>query len=421
MILKKCSLVITGNPSMPYLRDVDICIEDNVITEISGKVSCRGEETVDCSGKIVMPGFVDCHTFTEDVFLLNLVDGVDGEDVEEAIRRIKDGIGVAESKMYSKIVAMAAAMSGVVKVIGACFKPFEAIKAFKDIGIGLLAGLAVFTSDELQAAVNTVRNSFREGKERLYELSLALMSLCDDADWDIVKALLDEDIKVQIRPAAYRREALLFRRKHGVFPVQYLARRNLLSGNTILTRIGWVTSWELGLIAEAGCSCVFCPIAEFTRATGGFSPVKELQKLNVNVGIGSGGAAWSGLLSFFDVLRGGLWALRSGYSSVDIRSAKIFRMATSEGKAISGGVASRIAEGEYADLVILGGVTAALCLSMGISPESGIVMHCSWGDVEATIVDGRIVYEKTLSRSWLEKINKLALKLKSLEGVLTEK
>ncbi|MBT17910.1 MAG: amidohydrolase [Dehalococcoidia bacterium] len=64
--IKGASLVLTLEPSiglgkLGLSRDLDIRIENGLIVEVGKNLPGSKDETLDASGKIVMPGFVDCH------------------------------------------------------------------------------------------------------------------------------------------------------------------------------------------------------------------------------------------------------------------------------------------------------------------------------------------------------------------------
>src|SRR3989338_3264893 len=63
MLLKNCRYIVTQDCNRRILENCDVLIEGNTIARMGKNLkNGRGEEEIDCSGKIVMPGIVNTHT-----------------------------------------------------------------------------------------------------------------------------------------------------------------------------------------------------------------------------------------------------------------------------------------------------------------------------------------------------------------------
>ena len=64
------SLMIKGgrvlDPATDTDKIADIYIEDGVVKKIGTKLKEKADETIDASGKYVMPGFIDLHVHLRD-------------------------------------------------------------------------------------------------------------------------------------------------------------------------------------------------------------------------------------------------------------------------------------------------------------------------------------------------------------------
>lgn len=91
--LKNISGIYSPDILKPYgsliiRNNVNIIIEKGLITEISDK-TYSADKTIDCSGKLVLPGFVDCHTHPvfwktrEDEFIMR-IQGKSYEEIAQA-------------------------------------------------------------------------------------------------------------------------------------------------------------------------------------------------------------------------------------------------------------------------------------------------------------------------------------------------
>ena len=102
----KCDLLIKGgrvvDPSRKLDAIRDVAIADGRIVAIAANMSANATETIDASGKLVVPGLIDIHTHatrTKDGPSLCLADGVTGliDAGSQGADHIDDAIAVAKS------------------------------------------------------------------------------------------------------------------------------------------------------------------------------------------------------------------------------------------------------------------------------------------------------------------------------------
>src|SRR3954469_16184618 len=62
--LIKGGIVLTQDPALGEMPDADVLIEDDKIAAIGHGLSADGARTIDASGDIVIPGFIDTHRHT---------------------------------------------------------------------------------------------------------------------------------------------------------------------------------------------------------------------------------------------------------------------------------------------------------------------------------------------------------------------
>ncbi|MFL5710151.1 MAG: amidohydrolase, partial [Chloroflexota bacterium] len=63
-MLIKGGIVLTQDPALGEMPDADVLIEDDKIVSIGHGLSADGARTIDASGDIVIPGFIDTHRHT---------------------------------------------------------------------------------------------------------------------------------------------------------------------------------------------------------------------------------------------------------------------------------------------------------------------------------------------------------------------
>ena len=63
-VLIKGGIVLTQDPALGEMADADVLVEDDKIAAVGRNLSADGARTIDASGDIVIPGFIDTHRHT---------------------------------------------------------------------------------------------------------------------------------------------------------------------------------------------------------------------------------------------------------------------------------------------------------------------------------------------------------------------
>lgn len=97
----------------------------------------------------------------------------------------------------------------------------------------------------------------------------------------------EEFYRLLVYASISREQVYLFKRRLDLFPIEALEKYGVLTPCTVLYNPVWVSSWELGLIAEHGSMAVLSPTGWLSEP-GGFFPLMEARAKDIIVGIGSG-------------------------------------------------------------------------------------------------------------------------------------
>ena len=76
-----------------------------------------------------------------------------------------------------------------------------------------------------------------------------------------------------------------------MYPVEYLDSIGFLEEGTVCAHCGWVTKKEMRILAEKKCHAVHCPISNQKLACGGTMSYPAMKEANVDVRLGTDGAA----------------------------------------------------------------------------------------------------------------------------------
>ncbi|MDD2833847.1 MAG: TRZ/ATZ family hydrolase [Methylotenera sp.] len=180
--------------------------------------------------------------------------------------------------------------------------------------------------------------------------------------------------------------------QYGVRPMRRLLDLGLLGPNLVAAHGVHLLEHEIDQLAEHGCSIVHCPSSNLKLASG-IAPVTALVKENVNVGLGTDGAASNNRLDMFAEMRlAALLAKGVSEDALAITAHQALEMATiNAAKAL--GLDEKIGSievGKQADLtaVKLTDVNIAPCYD----PVSHLIYACGREHVTHTWVAGDLRY-----------------------------
>lgn len=96
---------------------------------------------------------------------------------------------------------------------------------------------------------------------------------------------------VHIHTSETRQEVANCHAEHGMYPIEYLDSIGFLEEGTVCAHCGWVTKKEMRILAEKKCHAVHCPISNQKLACGGTMSYPAMKEANVDVRLGTDGAA----------------------------------------------------------------------------------------------------------------------------------
>ena len=206
------------------------------------------------------------------------------------------------------------------------------------------------------------------------------------------------------------------RRRYGKTPVEYLDGIGLLSERLSAAHCVWLTDNEIELLAKRKVGVAHC-IESNLKLASGFSPVAEMLKAGIKIGLGTDGAASNNDLSILGEMSTAAKvhkAVTGDPTVLDSKTALL--MATRNGAEILGlgDKTGSLKTGKRADLVI------ANLVQPHLAPLYDIYSHITYclrpSDIETVMVNGKILIDNgkptTLdepeimlkARNWQEKI-----------------
>jgi 5-methylthioadenosine/S-adenosylhomocysteine deaminase len=353
-------------------RDILVNAQGRIAAVVEPGSPRPGEQTVDATGCVVVPGLVQAHVhlcqtlfrgLAEDRPLLTylrdriwpLEAALDAESLRAAAR-----LGIAELLLggttavldmgtvhHTQVLFETAAETGIRYTGG---------KAMMDAGEGVPAGLLQPTGDALRESDRlSDRWHDAEGGRLRYAYSprFALTSTIDLLRSVAVRAR-SNDLLVHTHASEQKAETELIRQRFGTSNIQLLANLGLCDGNVCLAHCVWPEDEELDTLASGGAHVVHCPSCNMKLGSG-VAPVVDYLDAGINVALGADGAASNNRLDGWEELRlaGLLARLRGGPTA--LAAVEAFELATLGGARALGLDAEigSLEVGKWADLVIL--------------------------------------------------------------------
>ena len=342
-LLIEAHWIIPIEPAGVTLKDHAVAIDKGNIVAVLQQSEAQHRfiprETVRLSDHILIPGLVNLHThaamtllrgLTDDLPLMEWLNGhiwpTEAKHVSPQF--VHDGTRLACAEMlqggttcfndmyfFPQATAEAALRAGMRAVIGLIAIDFSTAYA-TDIDDYLAKGMAL--RDELR-------------DETLLSFCLAPHApyTVGDKSFGRILTLAEQcQLPIHLHLHETAQEVSEAKSQSGQRPLARLRQLGLLSPSLIAAHAVHLTLDEMAMLAAHGCSVAHCPSSNLKLASG-IAPVADLVDQNINVGLGTDGAASNNRLDMFMEMR--LAALlakaRSGRANV-IGAHQALHMAT---------------------------------------------------------------------------------------------
>lgn len=391
MLLENIRFLITQNEEREILENVDLKVEDREISEIGDDL--EGEEKIDCSGKIVLPGLINCHTHVS----MSILRGI--EDDELLDEWLFDNVMPAEEKMDEKHVRTGAKV-GIIEMLKSgttCFNDMygpeaEVAEVVKELGIRATLGQGFLdkerdTEEELNRSKEFISEYLNEERIKPIVNPHAIYTCSREALEDGIRQSEEFDLPIHIHVSETEDENSDCLDERGGTPVQYLDEVGVLDRKVIAAHCTHLTDEDLELMADKNVGVAHCPVANLKLGSG-IAPVPEMLERGIHVGIGTDGPASNNSLNMFQEMKTAS-IIQKNEDPREMDAQTVLDMATINGAEILGlDRVGKIEEGWKADLIAV-----EIDESMRPCRRENIVSHLVFSDPEVaeTIVEGELL------------------------------
>ncbi|CAN5315927.1 amidohydrolase family protein [soil metagenome] len=407
-----------------YRRNIDIHLKDGKITEITpagARPTGPGEEVIDGTGMLALPGLINIHSHpsTEPGYRGVREDhGVPEQQMTGLMERLQafrlgdDGRQAAATLAYSEMMRAGTTMACDVTV------PFDGwLETMAQSGMRFYAAPTFASARWGMSAPQTVTWKWDEARGLAeFEKARRVMDDAEAHNSGRLDAMVFPGQIDTVTPALFasgrkhaddagRRfsthicqsvvEVREMIRRHNMTPIQWAAANGLMKNDTVLAhcillddhpQIRWHTAKDLDLIAEAGASVAHCP-QPFARYGLAMDHVGRYRARGVNVGLGTDCAPHNLIEEMrLAIVAGRL--MREDIRSLDTAGA--FEAATFAGAAALGrDDIGALAPGMAADIVLVD--TNHPLMQPVRDPLRSFVFHAADRAVRTVLVDGEVV------------------------------
>jgi len=398
--------IVSMDSNRTILEHGAIGIKDGKIVAVGITDTIRGElkakETIDATGKLIMPGLVNTHTHAAMTIFRGYADDL------PLMEWLQNYIWPAEAKyidadtvrLGTQLAALEMIHSGTTTFNDMYFFEDEVAKASKEIGIRAVVGegLADFptpnkkTPDEGLEYTEMLIKKYRN--DTLIKVAAAPHSpyTCSPGLLEAARNLSYKyKVPLHIHVSETEQEFNDSINKHGLTPFEYLDSLDFLGDNVIAAHSVHLTANDIKLISDKKVGVSHNPESNMKLASG-VAPIPELMEAGATIGLGTDGAASNNDLNMFEEMdtAAKLHKVFSNNSSV-VDSKSVVEMATIEGATVLGldKEIGSIEVGKRADIIIID--LHSPHLTPLYNPYSQIVYAMDGSDVGTVIIEGKIV------------------------------
>ncbi len=370
---------------------------------------------------ILIPGLVNLHTHAA----MNLLRGL--ADDLPLMEWLQNHIWPAEAKHVSarfvldgtRLACAEMLRGGITCFNDMYFFPGAAARAALDAGMRAAIGLIALDFPSAYAA--DADDYLAKGLDVRDELcDNPLISFClaphapytvSDRSFSRILTLAEQiDLPIHLHLHETVHEIDDSARNFGVRPIERLRRLGLLSPGLLAVHVVHANAEEIGLLAEHGCSVAHCPSSNLKLASG-IAPVAGMLERNINIGLGTDGAASNNRLDLFQEMRlAALLAKGQSGRAEAVDAHRALHMATLAGARALGldAIIGSIEAGKSADLCAL--CFDDIALSPCYDPVSHLVYAAGRENVSDVWVAGEIRVENNkLCENGASELIKLAV------------
>lgn len=360
-------------------------------------------DTIDGKDRLLIPGLINCHTHTYMSIFRNAADDLAFEDwLFKHIDPLEGKMEAEDAYWGTMLSAVEMIKSGTTCFLDMHMHPEQTVRAVDVSGIRAVISRGLVGADRVDAGgerriaeANGEIVNWKDHPRMTFMLAPHAIYTCGE---EFLKYVNEEasrlGIGLNIHLSESRKEFDDCMQQHGRTPVKYLDDLGLLKNSTVAAHCVYLTDSDVKLLADRGVGVAINPASNM-KLGNGFAPVPKMLANNVNVCIGTDGAASNNSLNLFHEMN--LAALVYKGSEKDaqaVTAQNVLDFATVNAAKALGfeNILGEISVGCKADLTVINMDNEHYAPLN--NPVAAIAYSANGSEVETVIVDGKILMYK---------------------------
>ncbi len=369
-VILKNAILLTMDVSLSIYEPGAIAIKGDQILAVGNEQDiCQqylSEQTIDCKGKVLMPGLINAHTHAAmtllrgladdlrlDVWLMGYMMPVERQFVSPAFVRLGTMLACAEM-----------IRSGVTCFADMYYFEDDAAQATAEAGLRAVCAQTVLKfpgpdARDYEEAFEKTRTFLRKWQGH----PLIVPAVGPHAPYTCTQEILQSaaalarefDVPLLIHLSETHQEVENSRKEHGMPVIPYVKKQDVFEAKVLAAHCVHVDDGEIKTLLHHQAGVSHNPSSNLKLASG-FAPVSKMLEAGLNVGIGTDGAASNNDLDMFEEIRLAAFISKSTSGDPTILPAPMaLSMATCMGaEALQlGGITGSLEPGKRADLILV--------------------------------------------------------------------
>ncbi len=383
----------------------NIYIKDGIIVGLGKKEKEQPfptDKEIDGENCLALPGLVNCHTHAGMVYTRGFADD------KPLMTWLEDYIWPLEAKLtpddiyWGSLLAIAEMLaSGTTTFTDMYFAMDRVGDAVLESGIRAvltwgLIGVQENAIANLDKTVDFATNWRGKGNGRITTMLAPHAPYTCPPEFmeEVLERAKRHNLPIHTHLAETKDEIKQIEKDYGKTPIKWALDVGIFEHRTVAAHCVHLKDEDINILAENNVGVAYNPQSNMKLASG-IAPITKLIEKGVKVGFGTDGPGSNNSLDMFAELKmGSLLQKVAGENSQNLPAEQVVKMSTSVGAEILGlgSEIGNLQKGKKADIILLN--LDKPHLTPLFDPLAHVVYSCRGSDVQTTIVDGKILYDR---------------------------
>ncbi|KQV12308.1 amidohydrolase [Rhizobium sp. Root1203] len=393
------------------IENGSLTISGDSITAVgpAASVSTAGaKKLIDANDRVVMPGFVNCHThIASNMLLRGLLEDVQLFEWLQTMWQLKRNFDEETLYWASLMGLVEMAKSGITtfnehfdayrvepQIAALCKMPLRATLGYGLADRGLYAPITDWSWKALHRFGDKVSLHHRTRNDRVHvALSPHAPYSCGPEMFKLVRQVADaHKVVIHTHLSEGMQEIIYVKETYGTTPVQWVQSLGFLGPDVTAAHATQLNDDDIRILAETGTRIAHCPCCN-AKLNSGTLRLRSVREAGIPVGLATDGPASHNALDMFQEMKFAGMIHKDKTGDVEfMKTSELLELATTgAAAAMNRPETGRLAVGRKADVIIVD-LDKPHCMPV-YDVAAALVYSARADDVVTTICDGQILME----------------------------